>query len=88
MALISCPDCGAQVSDTAPACVACGRPIAAQVIEQTAKRWKQAQLVAFALVVVGFVEWTLGSGGGWAVVALVGMVLLVSARLGAWWENG
>lgn len=29
MPLISCPDCGAQVSDTAPSCVKCGRPIAA-----------------------------------------------------------
>lgn len=27
MALIACPDCGHQVSDQAPACVNCGRPI-------------------------------------------------------------
>jgi hypothetical protein len=26
--LISCPDCGKQVSDRAPACIGCGRPIA------------------------------------------------------------
>jgi hypothetical protein len=27
MPLITCPDCGTQVSDQAPACVKCGRPI-------------------------------------------------------------
>jgi hypothetical protein len=30
MALISCPDCGTQVSSAAPACVNCGRPLTAQ----------------------------------------------------------
>ncbi|HEX8393041.1 MAG TPA: hypothetical protein VF665_11835 [Longimicrobium sp.] len=29
MALITCPDCGNSVSDAAPACIHCGRPIAA-----------------------------------------------------------
>lgn len=27
MALVQCPDCGQQVSDAAPACVRCGRPL-------------------------------------------------------------
>jgi hypothetical protein len=30
MALISCPDCGSPVSDAAPACVHCGRPMGAR----------------------------------------------------------
>lgn len=29
MALVTCPDCGTQVSQHAPSCVKCGRPIAA-----------------------------------------------------------
>ena len=29
MALIECPDCGKKVSDAAPACIHCGRPMAA-----------------------------------------------------------
>lgn len=29
MALIRCPDCGTEVSEAAPACVKCGRPLAA-----------------------------------------------------------
>lgn len=28
MALITCPDCGGSVSDAAPACIHCGRPLA------------------------------------------------------------
>jgi hypothetical protein len=32
MALIDCPDCGRRVSDKAPACPACARPIAGEVL--------------------------------------------------------
>ncbi len=31
MALIKCPDCGAEVSDMAPACIKCGCPLAKQI---------------------------------------------------------
>lgn len=37
MALIKCPDCGADVSDAAAACPKCARPIAAQVMNQAAQ---------------------------------------------------
>lgn len=30
MALVTCPDCGTQISDQAPACPKCGRPLQAQ----------------------------------------------------------
>lgn len=33
MALIACPDCGKHVSDTAPACLGCGRPFAPPVVQ-------------------------------------------------------
>ncbi len=36
MPLITCPDCSSQVSDAAPACPKCGRPIAPMKIEATA----------------------------------------------------
>lgn len=36
MALISCPDCNTQVSDMAPACTKCGRPIGAAAKETVA----------------------------------------------------
>jgi len=31
MALVTCPDCGKQISDAAPACIHCGRPTASGV---------------------------------------------------------
>lgn len=31
MALINCPDCGTEVSDIAPACLKCGRPLAVTI---------------------------------------------------------
>lgn len=36
MALITCSDCGTQVSDLAPACVKCGRPLRAQPLQPAA----------------------------------------------------
>lgn len=35
MALISCPDCSQKVSDSAPQCLACGRPIAGVAVATT-----------------------------------------------------
>ena len=33
MALVTCPDCQAQISDAAPACPKCGRPMGARPVE-------------------------------------------------------
>jgi hypothetical protein len=33
MALISCPDCGSEVSDRAPSCPKCGRPISTATVK-------------------------------------------------------
>lgn len=33
MALIKCPECGAEVSDRAPACIKCGYPLASEKSE-------------------------------------------------------
>jgi len=37
MALVSCPDCGKQVSTEAPACPGCGRPIKASPFAQPSR---------------------------------------------------
>jgi hypothetical protein len=34
MSLVACPDCGRQISDTAPTCLACGRPMMASYLSQ------------------------------------------------------
>ena len=71
MPLISCPECSRQVSDAAPACPACGVPIAAAsdaraagvpltTIQETSKRLKLHILGSVALIVIS-ITWLLGS---------------------------
>lgn len=61
MALIKCPECGAQVSDSAENCPKCAYPIAGggstqahggkiQTVEQTSKRYKLQQLLSVVLI--------------------------------------
>ena len=72
MALISCPDCGTQVSDRAPTCPKCGAPIAGSseaakagalltTVQQTSKRLKAHILVSGGCVAVGLL---------WAIIAI------------------
>ncbi len=42
MALIDCPECGAKVSDSAPACPKCGFPIAANIAKTGAAAQPEA----------------------------------------------
>jgi hypothetical protein len=65
MALIKCPDCGAEVSDAAPACPRCGRP-ADPIVAPNGSRQRTPQrernrtgtvsitLSSFALLIIGF----------------------------------
>lgn len=90
MALITCPDCGSDVSDAAPACPHCGHPVRAQVIESTGKPYKAMKAVAVALFFIGALIWMASPGtGGWGVAVLVmGVVLYIGGRFGAWWNHG
>jgi len=111
MALIECPDCGKQVSDAAPTCVGCGRPLRAApasstvlpgseqrpaLIEQTSKSYKGQQLLAITGFCFGFVL-TFFIGGlsdpnaatfFGVVVLLISTLLMINAKLGAWWHHG
>jgi hypothetical protein len=98
MALIQCPDCFTQVSDQAPACPKCARPILLRAVEATRKKWKAVQLVGGLILVVGmplmcggvFVESNPGLDticqGFWT--AVVGVSLMVLGRTGEWWFCG
>ena len=37
MALTTCPDCGTEVSEQAPSCPKCGRPMAGQIVTYTGR---------------------------------------------------
>lgn len=98
MPLIECPDCGKQVSDAAVSCPQCGRPIApaqaaapqaVQTVQATSKDWKALRAIGAAMCFFGllaipaFDEKTPA-----AVAALLGLVLYLFARFGAWWNHG
>ena len=94
MALVTCPDCGKSVSDTAPTCVSCGRPMTSNTghaqdvvtIQQTGKDIKLAQLFAGIAIVVGLV--LLGNDqpiGGF--VLSVGGLVYACAGFAKWWKH-
>lgn len=93
MNLIPCPDCGRQLSPRAVACPQCGAPVAATVIEATGKKWKRAQLLGALVMVLGMCvaiidpmdKVKLDAG---IQIAVIGLVALLAARTGAWWNHG
>ncbi len=77
MALISCSECGHEVSDRAESCPKCGAPIAGAVeavaagapirtIQETSKKFKIQALMSVGLVVVGFIWMASASSGSWS----------------------
>lgn len=97
MHTIPCPDCQSPVSDRAPACPRCGRPLrpAGQPLERTGRELKAHQMVAALVAVAGLAA---GLYGLWrALPALhalglalfgAGFVWLLAAHLAAWWRHG
>jgi hypothetical protein len=76
-------------------------PGSVQTIQLTSKRWKALMLVAFIMVVAGASaggillarEPRLLTHPTWLMVIaaalfIAGLVLLVMARVGAWWDHG
>lgn len=103
MALIKCPDCERQVSDQAPACPSCGRPMASSMvigtekpIELTSKRFKKISLVAAGLVLCGVVMVVEGRSptgernpmaGFGGLLVIAGVVTYVVNRVRIWWHH-
>ena len=54
MALITCQDCGAEISEAATSCPKCGR-LAPSAIKD--KRWKEAGELALAIVIIAYLLW-------------------------------
>lgn len=98
MALINCSECGAQVSDKAAACPQCGAPPAAAAkigseggvvtTQQTGKGWKIAQAIAACLMIAGVTSCSLQNYPASAMLWMLGVMLWLGARIGAWWKHG
>lgn len=102
MALIDCPDCTRSVSDQAPSCPNCGRPISTdslgtqenpEVIEATGKQWKLGKLIGGLGFVGGLVmlasapnEYTTTYSLGQGFMTL-GLGVFVVSWLAAWWYH-
>ncbi len=71
MPLITCPDCSSQVSDAAPSCPKCGRPIALQPVQVTAAR-DQAPIAVYVKQPTSWVTW--GCGGLMALGCFGGII--------------
>lgn len=102
MALITCPDCQKQISDQAPTCPNCGRPIAAthanekkvQTIEATGKYWKGMQLFGGMSICIGIISCVrlfsypeTASPIVPVAFLILGVLLLIFGKFGAWWEH-
>jgi len=100
MPLVKCADCGTEVSDQAPACPKCGRPIATHVTERTSRRIKSHVLGAVFLMIVGPITCMAGlpshAGGDpnmyfsvfGTLAFLGGLTWYIISRFRAWWRHG
>ena len=94
MGLIECLDCGNQVSDQAPSCIHCGRPLSPDLVGEPSagsfeamKKGRQrsrlrsdlAMPVAMAGVILGYLV-AIGSGS----FAIGWVVALVGVAFGLW----
>lgn len=89
MPLLTCQDCGHQVSDRAATCPKCGAPTGAtQLVEQTAKKWKFLQLTGLIMAVVGL-GLIMQTGGEalflFRILVFGGIGMGVIGSVCAWW---
>lgn len=96
MALIDCPECKQQISDTAPICPHCGfaqKPITEPVvinqpvtIESTSKTWKLVKILAFLVFLIGGAVAVTDKDFGFSLVGLSLLIFFI-AKIGTWWNN-
>jgi TM2 domain-containing membrane protein YozV len=79
MPLIACPDCSTQVSDAAPACPKCGRPMTSRRTAPIAAQstWNPGIAAVLSLVIPGagqMYRGDLGLGFGWFLLVVASYV--------------
>lgn len=95
MALITCAECSAKVSDQAPACISCGAPLHASgrrptTIQATGKDAKLITLLGGLLIFGSIILIFMRSVpdhvhyAAWSFA--IGLVLRVYGRIMAWWK--
>lgn len=95
MPLISCLECGRQVSDRAASCPDCGcplnspRPVPRQTvtIQKTAKKYKAGRLIGAAWLGIGVIVLIADGGPPGAIIAAMGLFVYLASRTLAWWHH-
>jgi hypothetical protein len=96
MALIKCPECAKEISDTVSNCPHCGyaikKPGPPTVIELTGKKWKKLTLVGWILIFLGFSVAVAGKSQEVPPALLPiliggGIVILVYSKIMSWWHH-
>ena len=98
MPLVTCQDCNAEISDAAPACPKCGRPMneEPQIVEATGKGWKLIQAAGVLALFFGVAQackvWNVGQEPDApnlvAFWLITGVAVIIVGRVGAWWNHG
>lgn len=95
MALIKCPECGAEVSDKAEKCPHCSYPIAQeseaekiQTIEMTSKKLKSQILVSSFVIIFGVILLIAGNILIAFILLPIGLIWLIVASIMRWWHHG
>lgn len=95
MALVKCPDCGREISATAPSCIQCGRQMVATTVEQTGKGIKAARGLGCLSAILGMLLFVVAAAAGpspgvagfGALLLFGGLLTYAGAGLLKWWRH-
>ena len=98
MALISCPECGHQVSDKAALCPSCGVSIAPDIgreehekklttTQLTSKSLKMQSALSGGLFIIGFLIGITSEAALFYFIALFSFIWWLTTRIRIWWHH-
>ncbi len=89
--IVTCKECGKQISEFATACPFCGCPLrqVIQRVEQTGKEYKAGMLISAGIFILAFAI-MMNTGETELTVLFMCLSLLgfVGCKIGAWWNHG
>lgn len=89
MGIVKCPDCGKDISDAAPSCLGCGRPMKTSATSTPVKEAlndnsSSSGLVGAFIAVIGLIVGCVAAFASSFILGIISAALLISgARFGA-----
>jgi hypothetical protein len=59
-----------------------------QTIEQTSKKYKMGQLIGVGMILASVVACSTREFHNGAWLMILGLIIYIASRMGAWWNNG